>query len=291
MIEPHARTARTARTVRRRWCVATVLVMAAVVAACGDNSLARSAGSFEPTRAGTLTVAAAFLPSAGFWEGAAQGDGFAASGGFEWELAVALAHRFGLGGATVVPVDFASLAAGDLGGADLGLSQFTPTAERRKVLDFSTPYLVAPPGVLARPGVEAHDLAALRELRWVVLDGSTLTDVVDDVVRPRSDPLVVGNRAEAFRALDAGSADVVLLDLPVAVAQAAAAPDRFEVLAQLSGSEGLAAALPNGSANVEAVDSAIRAFLADGTIDDLSERWLGTELASGADDIPLIRTQ
>ena len=87
------------------------------------------------------------------------------------------------------------------------------------------------------------------------------------------------------------AADVVLLDLPIAVAQAAAAPDRYEVLAQLSGPEGLAAALPNGSANVEAVDSAIRAFLADGTIDGLSERWLGTELASGADDIPLIRTE
>ena len=83
----------------------------------------------------------------------------------------------------------------------------------------------------------------------------------------------------------------MLLDLPVAMAQAAALPDRFEVLAQLSGQEGLAAALPNGSDNLEAVDSAIRAFLADGTIDDLSERWLGARLGSGAANIPLIRTE
>ena len=144
---------------------------------------------------------------------------------------------------------------------------------------------------MARPGTDAPDLAGLRKLRWVVLTSSTLTAVVDDRVRPEHDPLVVDDRAAALDTIDRKVADVMLLDLPVALAQAAAAPDRYKVVAQLSGPEGLAAALPQGSANLEAVDSAIRAFLADGTIDDLSERWLGARLAGGAEDVPLIRTQ
>ena len=69
----------------------------------------------------------------------------------------------------MVPVPFGDLVGGDLAGADLALSELTPTDEREEVLDFSTPYLVAPPGVLARPGTEAADLAALRKLRWVVV--------------------------------------------------------------------------------------------------------------------------
>jgi polar amino acid transport system substrate-binding protein len=113
--------------------------------------------------------------------------------------------------------------------------------------------------------------------------------VVVDGVRPDDDPLVVDTRDEALAAIDAQRVDALMLDLPVALALARAAPDRYAVVAQLSEPEGLAVALPDGSDNVQAVDSAIRSFLADGTIDELSERWLGTELGGGADDVPLIR--
>ena len=75
----------------------------------------------------------------------------------------------------------------------------------------------------------------------------------------------------------------------MALALEQAQPDDYSVIAQLGEDEGLAAALPPGSDNTVAVDSAIRAFLADGTIDDLSREWLGAELADGAADLPLIR--
>jgi ABC-type amino acid transport substrate-binding protein len=59
------------------------------------------------------------------------------------------------------------------------------------------------------------------------------------------------------------------------------------VLGQLDGEEELAAALPNGSSNREIVDSSIRALQADGTIDDLVSKWLGTS----GEDVPLILTE
>jgi ABC-type amino acid transport substrate-binding protein len=271
----------------RRLMAGVVAVVLMVGAGCGASSRTGSTGSFKPAHSHTLTVATAFLSAPGFWEGELP----APSGGFERDLAHALAQRFGLASVAVVPVAFGDLVGGHLGGADLALSELTPTAERERVLAFSTPYLVAPPGVVVRPGTATPDLAALRKLRWVAVTGSTLTRLVKDVIRPDHTALEVPGRPEALQAIDGGRADAMLLDLPVGLALGKAMPDRYRVTAQLSGSEGLAAALPRGSKNFDAVDSAIRAFLADGTIDRLSKRWLGEKLGSGADSIPLIRTE
>ena len=84
-----------------------------------------------------------------------------------------------------------------------------------------------------------------------------------------------------------GRADALLLDLPVALGLARDDPVLFQVLGQLSINEGLAAALPKGSRNVEVVDSAIRSLQADGTVDKLVTRWLG----ESQEDVPLIRTE
>jgi ABC-type amino acid transport substrate-binding protein len=48
--------------------------------------------------------------------------------------------------------------------------------------------------------------------------------------------------------------------------------------------------MPKDSPNRQAVDSAIRAFTADGTIEDLLERWVGGEAADAESAIPLLHT-
>jgi hypothetical protein len=54
---------------------------------------------------------------------------------------------------------------GHLDGADLALSDITITEARAEHLDFSTPYLKAPPSILVRPGTEVADGNAARGLR------------------------------------------------------------------------------------------------------------------------------
>src|SRR3954452_12454782 len=267
----------------RSWsvCVSVVMLLALTTSACGSGESA--AGSrFEAVRPGVLTVATAFLPAPGFWQGRT-----ATAGGFEAGLATALAKHLGLERVAVVQVPFASLVAGKLGGADLALSQLTPTSEREKSVDFSTPYLTAPPGVLALREVDARDVHGLQELHWVTSRASTLTPIVMDRVRPNRDPVIVEDRTQALAVLRSGRAQALMLDLPVALALAAADTARFHVLGQLNGDEGLAAALPSGSHNREVVDSAIHALTADGTIDGLVQRWLG----ESSDDVPLILTE
>jgi polar amino acid transport system substrate-binding protein len=234
---------------------------------------------FVPKKPGVLTVATSFLPAPGFWYG--PGD----KSGFESGLARALAHKLGLEQVRVVQVPFAQVTHGHLGGADLGLSQVTPTAEREQSASFSTPYLTAPPGVLARGSVDAIDLNGLRELHWVISRISTLTPIVKNVVRPAHAPVVVEDRATAIKVLRSGRAEALLLDLPVALGLAAADPHQFHVLGQLSGGESIAAVLPKGSPNLDIVDSSIRALTANGTISRLSSKWLGSQA-----NVPLIRS-
>jgi polar amino acid transport system substrate-binding protein len=259
--------------------VALVAGIALLAAACGSD---RNAGArFKPTEPGVLTVATAFVPAPGFWEDRA------ATSGFEAALARALAHRLGLDRVVVRQVPFGSLVAGELGGADIALSQLSPTDEREKSLDFSVPYLNAPAGVLALRSARASDVKGLQSLRWVVSRFSTLTSIVNRDIRPARAPIVVDDRAQALAVLRSGRADALLLDLPVALGLARDDAAHFHVVGQLPPEQGLAAALPDGSPNHEIVDSEIRRLQADGTIDKLATRWLG----EAEQDVPLIRTE
>jgi polar amino acid transport system substrate-binding protein len=260
--------------------VARILLLVVAFALSGCTAEHDASGQqFAPHTGDTLTVATAFLPAPGFWE--------SRSTGFEARLAKALAGQLGVSRVSVVQVPFAQIVAGRLGGADLALSQLTPTRGRERVLDFTSPYVRAPPGVLALKRVGARDVAGLQKLHWVASRTSTLTPILDDTIRPNETPLVVDDRAEALRALRGHRAEALLLDLPVALALARDEPGRFRVVGQLRGSAGLAAALPDDSPNTEIVDSAIRRLEADGTIDRLVSRWLG----ESEQDVPLIRTE
>ncbi len=254
------------------------------LAACGGLD---SAGTFTPRTPGTLTVATAQIPDPGFWAGTAQHP----TGGFEYELAHALAQRFGLAKVKVVLVAFGQLVSGDLGGADLALSDITITQERGEDVSFSTPYLPAPPAILVRPGIQVADVHAAQGLRWAVEKGTTLQSALEEAIEPSQAPLIVDHEREALAALRAGRVDAVMLDLPVALAYVREAPSVYAVAAQLPSEDMLAAALPKGSENVEAVDSALRGLMADGTIERMGRKWLHTELSEGkAEHVPVLRT-
>jgi len=251
-----------------RWVGALLVVV--LLAGCAGG--APAAGDFRPVVGGELTVATATVPLPGFWE---------EPGGFEYGLARALADRFHLR-LRVVRVPFERIVSGDLGGADLALSQVTATADRERVLDFSQPYLAAAPAGLARAAIP--DLAAARDTRWAVKRGTTLAAVLAGFVRPSTPPALTVDEPAALTLLDAGSVDAVLLDLPVALVVADRSGGSLRVAVQVDSDDSLAVALPNGSANREAVDSAVRALTDDGTIDRLTKRWLG----AGARDVPVI---
>lgn len=256
--------------------------LAAFALGCGGGS---ASGTFEPATADTLTVVTEPLPIAGFWEGTDAEP----TGGLEYAIADELRSRLGLAELVVRTRPFGRIAAGDLAGADVALDLLTPTPAREKALEFTTPYAESPPALVSRAGEEIPDVQTAQERRWVVKRGTTFEDIIAEQIRPDGPPLEVDSRAEVLEALATRRADVAMFDLPAADAIAHDDPD-LSVVARLASAEPIAAALPKDSKNAEAVGSALRAMDADGTIDRLAERWLGTSLRDSADDTPLLRT-
>jgi ABC-type amino acid transport substrate-binding protein len=267
--------------------IAVLLLLGTWLSACGGAGGLGAAGKFTPRTPGTLTVATAQVPDPGFWEGTVAHP----TGGFEYGLARALASRFGLARVHVIEVPFKQLTAGNLHGADLALSDITVTKQRAQHVDFSDSYLDAPPAILVRPGTEVPDVHAAQALRWAVQDGTTLQEALAEAIEPSTPAQVLEHQREVLLALRVGRAEAVMLDLPVALAYVREAPHTYAVAAQLPSEAVLAAALPKGSENLEAVDSAIRAFNADGTIESLGREWLHTDLQGGRDEgVPALRT-
>jgi polar amino acid transport system substrate-binding protein len=264
-------------------CVAVIAALGLWLVACGGSG----AGTFTALTANTLTVATAEIPEPGLWMGTEAHP----TGGFEYEMARALASRLGLAKVKVVVRPFKALTTGQLHGVDVAISDITATPARAQYVSFSTPYLPAPPAVVVRPGTGVSDVYAARQLRWAVQEGTTLQSALESAIRPSTPPLVLHHQREALAALRAGRVEAVMLDLPVALSLAREAPAGYAVAAQLPSEDRLAVALPKGSENVEAVDSALRALSSDGTIEQLGRTWLHIELDEGqAEQVPVLRT-
>jgi polar amino acid transport system substrate-binding protein len=257
-----------------------VLVGLAATGCANDAS-----GRFTPVQPGTLTVMTEPLPTSGFWEG----KGRRPTGGMEYGMAQEIARRLDLDRVEVRTRDFSRIVRGELGDADLALALITPTAARDEVLDFTTPYLRAAPALVTRAGTEIPDVQTAQEQRFAVGLGTTFEAIVAEQIRPDRPPLRIENQSQMLEAVAGGQADVAMFDLPEAEAITRRDP-RLAVAAKLSDTEPIAAALPDGSPNTEAVGSVLRAMEADGTMDDLAERWLGVSLSDSADRVPLLRT-
>lgn len=269
--------------------VALALALAAslLLTACATSGGGAS-GEFTPRVKDTLTVATAQIPDPGLWYGTFAHP----TGGFEYALAQAFAKRFGLSKVKLIEVPFHDLVRGQLGGADLALSDITITEERAEHLDFSTGYLQAPPAIVVHPGTEVPDVKAARDLHWAVQHDTTLKEALEEQIEPTTKPLLFELQSEKLAAFEEGRVNAVLLDLPIALAYARESPRKFAVAAQLSSEAELGVALPSGSDNVEAVDSAIRALKAEGEIDRLGKRWLHANLEEGSDEeVPVLRTE
>ena len=263
-----------------------MVLLVAVSAGCGTLSTSPAAGTFTPRKAGVLTVAMSGYPTPGFWEGTPQHP----TGGFEFELARALAKRFGLRSVRIVVERFHQIVGGDLGGADVALDLVTPTAEREKHLQFSTPYLTDAPTVVVRRGTTIPDLATAQDLQWGATRATTFIGDINKSIAPDSPVRIFDQETQMMTALSRGSIDAVLEDLPLAVATANDSRGRLEAVAQLPKKEAVAAALPKDSSNEQAVSSAIRAFRADGTINRLLQKWVGGAAAHAGRSIPLLHT-
>ena len=263
-----------------------VLLAGALVAglvACGDDDDAATEGTSETTEAAaggaeftpvtedTLTVVTS-LPAPGFWNG---DDPAAITGGYEYDIALALQEGLGLGDLEIVNVSFDQLVAGQVGDFDVALSQVTITDERKQVVDFTEPYFESDQGVLVQAGTEVATVEDAKALQWGVQSGTTGLDYVNDVLQPEQEAQAFQDLAAGFAALEAGQLDAFMMDTAIVLAQAAESGGSQEVAAQFKTGEAYGGILPKGSANADAINAILTELKDDGSLGEFAEEWLG----------------
>lgn len=258
---------------------AAVAALLLVLTGCGsDDSEPAADGALKTVTSGKLTVATGD-PAYSPW----VEDNKPESGkGFEAAVAYAVADKLGFDKADVVwtRTTFDGAIAPGPKDYDFNLQQFSITEDRKKAVDFSSPYYVTAPALVSvegNKGADATDLAGLKDAKIGAASGTTTLTAVEEIVDPEQDLAVFNSNEDAVQALNAGQIDVLAVDLPTALYLAAAELDKGVVVGQLESDQGgdeFGLLLEKDSELTDAVTDALDELREDGTLDRLAEEWL-----------------
>ena len=225
--------------------------------------------SITPAKPGQLTVEVN-LPGPGWWNGDTPET---VKDGYEYCLAANIAHRLGLPAVGVVQVAWDGLVAGQTKAFDLALSQISITDERKKVVDFSTPYFSSDIGIMAKAGT-AITQESIKGMRIGVQQGTTAADFVADKLKPTTPPKVFPDTPSMFTALQAGQVDVAMTDTAIVLGQASASNGLFTVVGQYATGEEYGALYPKGATSGATIDKVIQSLIDDGSTKKLAAKYL-----------------
>jgi len=271
-----------------------MVALVLVVAACGDDAATTTTtaaaqsceiADLNLVTPGQLTVATgepAFPP----WVGTPDGENFdvpESGTGFEAALVYALADELGFTHDQVVWVrtGFDEAIAPGTKDFDFNVQQYTITADREQVVDFSDPYYSNAQALVAFPDsavAGATTFADLNDAKLGVQVGTTSLDYIEQVIQPATQAAVYDTTVDAKAALEAEQIDGLVVDVATAyyitaveiegsviVAQfatPASAPDEFGLL------------FAEGNPLRTCVNVALGALRTAGTLDALADQWL-----------------
>ena len=170
---------------------------------------------------------------------------------------------------------------------DFNIQQYTITAERDEIVDFSTAYYQVEKSLVAVDGsaaASATSLADLADVKFGATIGTTDLEYIENVIGA-SDVAVFNDQVDVVSAMTAGQIDATVVGLPTALFMTAVQLDNGVVAGVFSSEdeEGLGLLFTEGSDLVSCVNDAMQSLDDAGTLDALAEQWL-----QGGGDIPNI---
>lgn len=279
----------TTSSFRRAAAAAIAVIAAASLAGCAAPSTSAPAadGELATVTAGKLTIATG-EPNYEPWF---VDDDPSNGKGFEGAVANAVAAELGFAADEIewVRTTFDGAIAPGPKDWDINIQQFSITDERKKAVDFSTPYYTTSQAVVANAGTGAADATTIDELKATkvgVAAGTTSYTVAKEQLGEAN--LSVFNTVDdVVLALKSGQVDATVTDLPGAFYVVGAVLDDGVVTGQFAETDGgdeFGIVLPKGSALTDAVSDAVDALREDGTLAELEQEWL-----SDAVDVPVLK--
>ena len=238
----------------------------------GSSSGNASSGSYKLVESGKLTVGSDldYKPMEYL-----DGDKPA---GFGVDMTQEICNRLGLEMNFLSPQNFDSLITQVNGGTsmDVAVSSITINDEREELVDFSTPYYDSN---LAIVTLASSDIASASDLSGKPVgaqSGSTGEEWAKENLGDSSYTPYTGP-TDALTALRAGKIQAVVLDAPVASDYVKEDAGTYKLVDEVATGEQYGIAINKDNPELKkAIDSALADMQADGTLDKLKNKWLGT---------------
>jgi polar amino acid transport system substrate-binding protein len=201
--------------------------------------------------------------------------------GFESAVGYAIADQLGFGRDEVawVVVPFANSFAPGPKTFDIDLNQVTATPERAQTADLSDGYYFGNQSLVAKkdaPIAAVISTAALKDYTFAAQVGTTSLEAINEIIQPTEAAKVYDTNDAAIQAMDQGTVDGVVVDLPTADYLVNVELDNATIVGQFKGGtpEHFSAVLAKDSPLTSCVNEAIAALSADGTLLALASQFL-----------------
>ena len=203
--------------------------------------------------------------------------------GFEGAVAYAVAKQLGYTNDEVVWVrtTFDGAVTPGEKNFDFNLQQFSITADRSKVVDFSSPYYTAPQAIVSYKGSKIAGKTSIADLKSAKLGaavGTTSLDAIEKQIGIK--PQVFNDNASGVTALKNGQIDGLVVDLPTAFYLSGVEVKDGLIVGQLPSTgagDQFGLLLSKGSKLTTCVTGAVDAITADGTLAAITDKWLATD--------------
>jgi len=250
----------------------------------GNCKVTGTAGSISLTTVEPDTlIVATVLPNPGWWNGKSPED---TKDGFEYCLAAEIAGRAGLHHMKLMNLAWDQFIGGAATGYDIAMASASATDKRREVFDFSQNYFSANLGVAVKSGADVT-AANLKDKRIGVLQGNLGADWVINTLKPNVEVSQYQGQPEMVAALMADQVDAIMTDTTLLLTATSGTNGALDVVGQYNTGWGVNVITPKGSANTPAVDAAVGAMAADGTLNGLSASYLTPLFGKDPNAIPM----
>jgi polar amino acid transport system substrate-binding protein len=204
--------------------------------------------------------------------------------GFEAAVAYAAAEKLGYDAVDVqwVRSTFDTAIAPGAKDFDWNLQQFTITEDREKAVNFSSPYYEAPQAIITYPGSPIADAKSLADLDSAKLGaalGSTSLDAAQGLATGE-EVAVFNDNAAAVSALKNEQIDGLVVDLPTADYLVNVEVEDGVIVGALSALDPYGILMAKDSPLTACTTQAVDELRADGTLDELAQKWLPDIFAS-----------
>ncbi|AFS77710.1 amino acid ABC transporter periplasmic solute-binding protein [Gottschalkia acidurici 9a] len=204
--------------------------------------------------------------------------------GFDIDLAEEVAKRMGVK-LELKPIDWSTksltLNKGDI---DVIWNGFSIDEQRKKEVDFSTPYLNNKQIVVVSNDSKIEDKDGLSGKILAVQSGSTSDTALSKdkkVSGSLKEVKKYSDNVQALMDLKIGRVDAVLVDEVVGRYYVAKKPGDYKILKEDFGTEQYAVGIKKGNTKLtEAINKALEEVRADGTEAEISKKWFGEDIVS-----------